>query len=175
MSSSSLKNPWSKFLSKTKTKSKNELNNHFIIYIYIYSEKSYISHIHHINRNKLNIFPSKTHLHLTQMTKNHINKNPFIIFFSHALSHQPNRSTKYILKRKGRGKEWYHQKRNEVHNGLVASGLGMKLNGALHHGVLSHQNDRVTSETRPYLLKLVGTDIVSVDNQNLGVLAEQSA
>ena len=48
----------------------------------------------------------------------------------------------------------------------------MHPNRALHHGVLAHEDNRVTTQTPSDVLELVGSDVVGVDDEDLGVLLE---
>ena len=51
----------------------------------------------------------------------------------------------------------------------------MKPDGALHHGVFTHENHRISTQTLANVLQLVGSDIVGGSDQNLGVLVEKLA
>lgn len=51
----------------------------------------------------------------------------------------------------------------------------MDTDGALHHGVLAHEDDGVTTETLPDVLELVGSDIVCGDDQHLRVVVQELA
>ena len=59
-------------------------------------------------------------------------------------------------------------------NGVVSSLLSTKLNGALHHGVLPHENHRVATQTFPYALELRRANVFGGHDQNLGILAQKT-
>lgn len=69
----------------------------------------------------------------------------------------------------------YHEKRNEIEESRVSSLLSMKPNGTLHHGILTHQNNRISTQTLANVLQLVGSNIVSGSDQNLTVLIQKLA
>lgn len=64
----------------------------------------------------------------------------------------------------------YNKQGNEIVEGIVASILSMESNGALHHGVLTHQDNGVATQTLPYILELFGTHIIGGHDQYLGVV-----
>merc|ERR1712004_830436 len=49
----------------------------------------------------------------------------------------------------------------------------MTTDGFAHHGVLSHENDGLTTEGNTDLLHLLGSDIVSIDQETLGVFVQK--
>lgn len=51
--------------------------------------------------------------------------------------------------------------------------LEVSPDGLPHHGVLTHKNDCRTSKGNPDFLHLLGSDIVSTDNQTPGVLIQE--
>lgn len=67
----------------------------------------------------------------------------------------------------------YHKKGDKVKEGIVAGLLSMHSNGALHHGVLAHEHNRVTTQTPSDILKLVGPDVVGQHDQDLRVLLQK--
>lgn len=64
---------------------------------------------------------------------------------------------------------------NEAHDGGVAGLLRVYSDGALHHGVLAHEDDGIAAEALADVLELVGADIIGADDEDLRVLAEESA
>lgn len=71
--------------------------------------------------------------------------------------------------------ETYNKERDEVENGLVSSVLSMNSDTSLHHGILTHENHRITAQTSPDVLKLVRPHVVGYRHQNLRILIEQLA
>lgn len=63
----------------------------------------------------------------------------------------------------------------EVHDGGVAGLLRMDSDGALHHGVLAHEDDGIATKALANALKLGGADIIGADDEDLGVLLEEAA
>lgn len=49
----------------------------------------------------------------------------------------------------------------------------MTPDGLADHGVFTHQNDGESSQRATNLLQLLGSDIVSADNEALGILIEK--
>lgn len=68
----------------------------------------------------------------------------------------------------------YHKMREEVSDGGVTSVFRMDSNGAFHHGVLTHKNNGIATKTLADALKLVGTDIIGTDDEDLRILIEET-
>nr|GMD23826.1 hypothetical protein G7K_5812-T1 [Ipomoea batatas] len=60
--------------------------------------------------------------------------------------------------------------RNEGENSRVAGVLSMHADGALHHGVLTHEDDGITTEPPADVLELLGPYIVGAHHQYLRVV-----
>lgn len=64
---------------------------------------------------------------------------------------------------------------NEVEKCVVSGFLSMDTNGTFHHGVLPHENHGVTTKTATNALELVRSDIVGVNNKDLGEFIDELA
>ena len=76
---------------------------------------------------------------------------------------------------KKRVSETYDKERIEIEEGIVASVLGTDPDRPLQHGVFTHENHRVATQTLANTLQLGGSDVVGRHNKDLVVLVQQLA
>lgn len=63
----------------------------------------------------------------------------------------------------------------EAGDGGVTGILRMDSDGAFHHGVFTHENDGIATKTPANALKLVRSDIIGANDENLRILFEKTA